>query len=100
MTDPKFNPSGAKYLREVPCMVEGHADVYAVLDAFEVTCPARQHATKKLLLAGERGKNSEIDDLIEARDAVDRAVQMCNQRMAAVDAAEERCRCAINAGRR
>ena len=85
---PEFNPSGAKYLREIPCMTQGHADVYAVLDAFEVTCPARQHAIKKMLCAGLRGKADELQDLIEARDAVDRAVQMCEQRRAAADAEE------------
>ena len=68
--------SGAKYLRQIH-LIEGRADVYAVLDAFAVTCPARQHAIKKLLCAGLRGKGDELQDLREARDAVDRAVEMC-----------------------
>ena len=72
----KFNVSGIKYLRATPCAVDGLIDVYAVLDAFEVICPARQHAIKKLLCAGARHKNTEVDDLREARDAVDRAIQM------------------------
>lgn len=52
------------------------ADVYAVLKAFAVTCPARAHAVKKLLCAGLRGKGSQVQDLVEARDAVSRAVEM------------------------
>lgn len=71
-----FNESGSKYLRNVPCSINGQIDVYAVLDAFAVDCPARQHAIKKLLCAGIRGKNSELDDLREAEDAVKRAIQM------------------------
>jgi hypothetical protein len=72
----KFNQSGSKYLRRIICEVEGHVDIYAILDAFEVTCPARQHAIKKLLCAGIRGKGDEGQDIAEARDAVDRAMQM------------------------
>lgn len=75
-TKKDFNASGSKYLRPVTCAIDGQADVYAVLDAFGVTCPARQHAIKKLLCAGLRGKASEQQDLAEARDAVDRAMQM------------------------
>ena len=72
----EFNKSGSKYLREVPCHVGGRIDVYAVLDAFDVTCPARQHAIKKLLCAGLRGKGDVRQDLLEAADAVTRALQM------------------------
>ena len=71
-----FNASGSKYLRLMLCLVEGKADVYAVLEAFAVTCPARQHAIKKLLCTGIRGKGDSSQDLREARDAVDRAIQM------------------------
>ncbi len=71
-----FNVSGSKYLRTVRCDVGGKIDVYAVLDAFNVTCPARQHAIKKLLCSGLRGKGDTIQDLEEAEDAVQRAVQM------------------------
>jgi len=71
-----FNVSGSKYLREMRCLVDGRADVYSVLEAFAVTCPARQHAIKKLLCSGIRGKGGAIQDLQEARDAVERAIQM------------------------
>ena len=71
-----FNKSGSKYLREVKCDIDGKVDVYAVLEAFNVTCPARQHAIKKLLCSGIRGKGDSLQDLSECRDAVDRAIQM------------------------
>lgn len=72
-------PSGAKYLRDIK-LVDGRVDVYAVIVAFGVTCPARQHAIKKLLCAGLRGKGGEAQDLAEARDAVERAIQMQSAR--------------------
>lgn len=53
------NESGSKYLKRIvlagpPVITEdlyydGLVDVYAVIDAFNVTCPARAHAIKKLL---------------------------------------------------
>jgi len=68
--------SGAKYLREFKTLVEGQIDVYEVLEAFKVTCPARQHAIKKLLCAGLREKATQAQDLSEAKDAVIRAIQL------------------------
>lgn len=76
MTSNDFNKSGSKYLRVMDQLVDGKADVYAVLEAFNVTCPARQHAIKKLLCTGIRGKGDSTQDLIEARDAIDRSIQM------------------------
>lgn len=75
-----FNASGSKYLRDMLCLVDGRADVYAVLEAFGVNCPARQHAIKKLLCTGIRGKGDSLQDLNEARDAVERAIQMESSR--------------------
>ena len=69
------NHSGSKYLRDVQ-LVGGKIDVYAVLVAFNVSCPARQHAIKKLLCAGLRGKGDELQDLHESGDAIDRAIQI------------------------
>jgi hypothetical protein len=69
------NHSGSKYLRDVQ-LIGGKIDVYAVLVAFGVHCPARQHAIKKLLCAGLRGKGDELQDLHEAGDAIDRAIQI------------------------
>jgi hypothetical protein len=69
------NHSGSKYLRDVQ-LVGGKIDVYSVLVAFGVSCPARQHAIKKLLCAGLRGKGDELQDLWEAIDAVRRAIEI------------------------
>ena len=71
-----FNPSGQKYLRDIKTTPDGKIDVYAVLIAFNVVSPARQHAIKKLLCAGIRGKNNEINDLEEARDAIIRDIEL------------------------
>lgn len=76
MSESPFNKSGSKYLRNIPCLINGQADVYAILDAFFVTCPARQHAIKKLLCSGIRGKGDTLQDLQEAKDAITRAIQM------------------------
>lgn len=51
-------------------------DVYDVLKAFNVTCPAIQHAVKKLLCPGQRGAKDAMQDLIEARFSIDRAMQL------------------------
>ena len=51
-------------------------DIYSVLVAFDVQCPARQHASKKLLCAGIRGKGDATQDLKETIVAVERAIQL------------------------
>ena len=71
--------SGNKYHRAIRGLTPNTGvtvDVYAVLVAFDVRCPARQHAIKKLLCAGLRGKGNAVQDLTEARDALDRAIAM------------------------
>jgi len=55
---------------------EFRADVYSVLVAFGVICPARQHAIKKLLMPGQRGAKSTVQDLDEALVSVSRAIAM------------------------
>jgi len=65
-----------KYLRKIQVDASGKVDVYSVLLAFNVTCPARQHAIKKLLCAGLRGKGSERQDMEEARDAISRGIEL------------------------
>lgn len=76
---------GSKYLRKIHSAKRDKApiqvDVYAVLEAFKVTCPARQHAIKKLLCAGGRGKGNDLDDLIGAEAAVARAIELEKDRM-------------------
>lgn len=68
--------AGSKYHRDISYVADGRVDVYSVLEAFEVKCPARQHAIKKLLCSGIRGKGDTLQDLREAAEAVDRAVQL------------------------
>jgi hypothetical protein len=70
---------GSKYLRRIWPVTEGpwiEVDVYAVLEAFQVKCPARAQAVKKLLCAGQRGKGSEMDDLKGAEAAISRAIEL------------------------
>lgn len=64
-----------KYLREVQ-LIDGKIDIYCVLEAFNVTCPARQHAIKKLLCAGIRGKGDTLQDLTESLSAIKRAIEL------------------------
>lgn len=83
-SEPITSHEGSKYLRVIHDAApnlpadEGaiHVDVYAVLVAFGVTCPARQHCLKKLLCAGTRGKGDELADLIGAEAALNRAIEL------------------------
>lgn len=72
---------GFKYLRVIHSAdaaqdLSVRIDVYAVLEAFAVTCPARAHAIKKLLCAGLRGKGDELADLNGAMAALNRAIDL------------------------
>lgn len=89
MTTPITKHEGSKYLREIRAAAPNPADsphdmilidVYSVLNAFNVTCPARAHAIKKLLCAGIRGKGSELDDLKGALAAINRAIELQEQK--------------------
>lgn len=51
-------------------------DVYDVLAAFGVTCQARGHAIKKLLMAGQRGHKDEAQDLRESMQAIERSIEL------------------------
>jgi hypothetical protein len=51
-------------------------DVYDVLQAFGVSCPALQHAIKKLLCAGLRGGKSAEQDIDEAANSCRRAIEL------------------------
>ena len=51
-------------------------DVYDVLVAFKVTCPATQHAVKRLLAMGQRGHKDKMTDLKEAHWQLERAMQL------------------------
>ena len=52
------------------------ADVYDVLDAFNVTCPALAHLTKKSLCVGIRGHKDTNIDLDEIKEASIRAIEL------------------------
>ncbi len=54
-------------------------DVYRVLLLFQVNEPCIQHAIKKLLCAGDRGNKSMIKDITEARDSLNRHLEMLNE---------------------
>lgn len=54
-------------------------DIYRVLELYEVTNPAVQHAVKKLLCAGKRGAKDYRKDLKEALDSIDRALVMLDE---------------------
>jgi hypothetical protein len=64
--------SGNKYLRKIPTNEIGLSDIYDVLHAYDVKSHPRAHAIKKLLCAGIRGKGSELQDISEAIDALQR----------------------------
>jgi hypothetical protein len=96
----EFNKSGSKYLRRIlgsigEPMLDGvirepKIDVYGVLLTFDVKCPARQHAIKKLLCSGLRQKATELQDLEEARDAIDRAIQLQKEKMKILEKSESK----------
>lgn len=74
----------SKYKREVHCLESPYRciiDVYSVLEAFVVTCPARQHLIKKILCTGIRGKGDSLQDLEEAKVALDRAIVLEKERL-------------------
>lgn len=75
--------AGSKYKRMIrQTLPEGHVgvsvicDVYDVLQAWDVACPAIQHAIKKLLQPGQRGSKSAVQDLREAIGSIERAIQL------------------------
>ncbi len=51
-------------------------DVYDVLKAFDVTCPAMQHAIKKCLMAGNRGAKDATQDMNEAIQSIERSKEL------------------------
>jgi hypothetical protein len=76
---------GKKYLKRIHSPAERdendrpaviHVDVYAVLEAFDVQCPAIAHCIKKLLMPGQRGKGNIQADLKGAMAALNRAIEL------------------------
>jgi hypothetical protein len=74
---------GNKYDRKIFSKYEDACitiDVYRVLDAFDVRCPATAHAIKKLLCAGIRGHKDMEQDLSEAAQSIEEARAMARQK--------------------
>lgn len=69
-----------KYNRTIQSVIEPNkvmtVDVYCVLRAFGISCPAQQHAIKKMLMPGKRGKGTFEQDMREAIIAIERAIQL------------------------
>ena len=61
-----------KYKREIKPGVM--VDVYDVIECYEVTSGALQHALKKILAAGKRGHKDYEQDLIDILSSVERAL--------------------------
>lgn len=64
--------SNDKYKREIKPGV--FIDVYDLIDCYEVTSGALQHALKKILAAGKRGHKDYEQDLIDILSSVERAL--------------------------
>lgn len=60
-------------------------DVYCMLEALGITCPALQHAFKKIAFCGKRGKGSRMDDIHGVFEAMWRARELEMQRQADAD---------------
>jgi hypothetical protein len=74
---------GSKYHRTIRQTLPGDThglsivvDVYDVLQAFGVDCPALQHAAKKILCAGLRGAKGAEQDISEAANSCRRAIEL------------------------
>jgi hypothetical protein len=63
-----------KQINDIDGFAIGLVDVYSVLSAFEVVEPGLQHAIKKLLMPGARGKGDYQSDLKEAVQAIERTI--------------------------
>ena len=74
---------GSKYHRTITQTIAGDThgcsvvvDVYDVLRAFGVSCPALQHAAKKILCPGLRGQKTAAQDISEAANSCRRAIEL------------------------
>jgi len=64
-----------KYIRSLK---GNDVDVYDVLKAFDVRCPAMQHAIKKMLCSGLRGYKDTEQDKREAIASIIRSIELEN----------------------
>lgn len=71
-----------KYSRKIKTISLGnvdhaiYVDVYDVLTAFEVVNPAMAHAVKKMLAPGQRGVKDTVQDMKEAIQSIERAIEL------------------------
>ena len=71
-----------KYSRKIKTVVadgidyDVYVDVYDVLTAFDVTNHALAHALKKMLAPGKRGVKDTLQDMREAIQSIERAIQI------------------------
>ena len=74
--------SGNKYSREIVGLdgTKVEVDVYRVLDAFDVTCPAMAHAIKKALCPGQRGSKPAKQDKLEAIASIESSIALTDQK--------------------
>ena len=72
----KIEENNNKYARNVKGV---DIDIYDVLFAWKVDCPATQHAIKKLLMPGQRGHKDKKKDLQEAKQAIERAIELLGE---------------------
>lgn len=56
-----------------------HIDIYRLLELFKVTDNAIGHSVKKLLVPGLRGNKPTKQDIIEARDTLNRRIEMWDE---------------------
>ena len=54
-------------------------DIYRICDLYDVKDDPISHAIKKLLCAGVRGYKGRIQDYKEARDSIDRCLEMIEE---------------------
>ncbi|MCF0178618.1 MAG: hypothetical protein HUJ97_00025 [Bacteroidales bacterium] len=72
----------SKYNREI-IGLDGKVttvDVYRVLDAFQVTDPATQHAIKKMLCLGLRGHKDYLTDIDDSIESLQKAKELYGQK--------------------
>jgi hypothetical protein len=70
-------PENKYYRKPTPRAVRnGGVDMYDLFVMYEVTCPAIQHALKKLFCAGSRGAKGRVQDLEEALWSTGEAVEL------------------------
>ena len=76
---PKAPENAKKYNHYFVRVPWSHIDIYRLLELFKVTDNAIGHAVKKLLVPGLRGSKATKQDIIEARDTLNRRIEMWDE---------------------